>query len=415
MAAKALTSITTFQPTGRKRNPIKTPSMCSFLKPFSIRHLRFLPHPSPPLSLRFLTAFGSSGAPAGGGAGGGGGGRGVGAGWVGREPGGCGLAATLQLVAGDGVPPARPSDGGEEICLDTHTRTQLGTSPGGSCRLGRAGGRAAAVTAPAAGSGALAPLGTGGSETQEGKIPAALTVALLGKSGGSRLPDLLSQRTPEALPSALGVRGRAGARVGRGGCAPPPAEPLRARALRGLGLRRLLVPCLRRGSAPCRTWFQLPGEVQATHPKLHYFSPASSPFRLHAWDLAAAAAACVWGPPASYSHARTHSAVARSLSRRLAHRGAGARASETTGPTDAGTEGADPRPGATRSPRPPPRPGRRDNQVPRGSGIGVLPSPWRFWCLLLGSRWPALKYVEIRESTAYSLGNFHRICSELSE
>lgn len=94
---------------------------------------------------------------------------------MGREPGGCGLAATLQLVAGDRVPPACPSDGGEEIRLDTHTRTQLGTSPGGSCRLGRAGGRAAAVTAPAAGSGAPAPLGTGGSETQEGKIPAALT------------------------------------------------------------------------------------------------------------------------------------------------------------------------------------------------------------------------------------------------
>ena len=47
-----------------------------------------------------------------------------------------------------------------------------------------------------------------------------------------------------------------------------------------------------------------------------------APFRLHAWDLAAATA-CVWGPPASYSHALTHCAVARSRSRRLAHRGAG--------------------------------------------------------------------------------------------
>lgn len=122
---------------------------------------------------------------------------------------------------------------------------------------------------------------------------------------------------------ALRVRGRAGARVGRGGCLPLRAERLRARALRGLGLRLLPVPSLRRGSAPCRTWFQPPGEVQATRPKLHYFSSASSPCRLPAWDLAAAATACVWGPPASYSHARTHCAVARSHSRRLAHRGAG--------------------------------------------------------------------------------------------
>ena len=59
---------------------------------------------------------------------------------MGREPGGCGLAATLQLVAGDPGPPARWSDGGEEIRLDTHTRTQLGTSPGGS-RRGPGGGR----------------------------------------------------------------------------------------------------------------------------------------------------------------------------------------------------------------------------------------------------------------------------------
>lgn len=36
-------------------------------------------------------------------------------------------------------PSRAPSDGGEEIRLDTHARTQLGTSPGGSCRLGRPG------------------------------------------------------------------------------------------------------------------------------------------------------------------------------------------------------------------------------------------------------------------------------------
>lgn len=58
---------------------------------------------------------------------------------MGREPGGCGLAATLQLVARDLVPPASRSDEGEDILLDTHThaRIQLGTSLGGSSRLER--------------------------------------------------------------------------------------------------------------------------------------------------------------------------------------------------------------------------------------------------------------------------------------
>lgn len=287
---------------------------------------------------------------------------------MGREPGGCGLAATLQLVAGDGVPPARPSDGGEEICLDTHTRTQLGTSPGGSCRLGRAGGRAAAVTAPAAGSGAPAPLGTGGSETQQGKIPAALTVALLGRSGGSRLPQELSQRTPEALPSALGVRGRAGARVGRGGCAPPPAEPLRARALRGLGLRRLPVPCLRRGSAPCRTWFQLPGEVQATRPKLHYFSPASSPFRSPPGTSPPPPPACGARPPLTLTRART----ARSLAPFHAD-------SLTAEPEPGLPKLLDPLTPGPREPTPgPARPGARARRrAADGGELGALPASRR--------------------------------------
>lgn len=37
-AAKALATITTFQPAGRERNPAKTPSMCSVLKPFSVMY-----------------------------------------------------------------------------------------------------------------------------------------------------------------------------------------------------------------------------------------------------------------------------------------------------------------------------------------------------------------------------------------
>lgn len=148
------------------------------------------------------------------------------------------------------------------------------------------------MTAPAAGTRAPTQLGPCGSKDREGKIPASLTVALLGRSGGSRLPRVLSPRTQEALRSALRVRGRAGARVGRGGCSPPPADQLRAPALSGLRFRRSPLPCPRRGSALCRTWLQPPGEVQETSPKLHYFSPASSPSRLPALDLAAAAAAC---------------------------------------------------------------------------------------------------------------------------
>lgn len=67
---------------------------------------------------------------------------GEGAGWVGREPGGCGLAGTLQLAAGDLVPPASRSDGGEEILLDTHARATCWA------RLGEA---AASSSAPGTG------------------------------------------------------------------------------------------------------------------------------------------------------------------------------------------------------------------------------------------------------------------------
>lgn len=175
------------------------------------------------------------------------------------------------------------------------------------------------MTAPAAGSGAPSQLGTGGLRTQEGKIPATLTVALLGGLGGSGLPEELSPRTPEVSPSARRVRGCAGALVGQGGCAPLPAEQLRSPALPGLRLLRPPVPCPRHGSAPCRTWFQPLREVQETRPKLHYFSPACHPSaRLPAPDLAAAAAACVWGPPASYSHAPRTALFVCSHSRRFA-------------------------------------------------------------------------------------------------
>ena len=221
---------------------------------------------------------------------------------MGREPGGWGLAATPQLVAGDPIPPARPSDGGEEILLDTHSRTQLGTSPGGSRR--EPGGGRDSTSRGEPGAHAAWPRRLQDPGRKDPSLTDCRSFRLTRRKQAAQGPVT---RTQEVLRSALRVWGRAGARVGRGGCSPPPAEPLRAQALRGLGLPRSPLPCPRRGSAPCRTWLQPPGEVRETRPKLHYFSPASSPSWLPAPDLAAAAAACVWGPPASYSHARTHS------------------------------------------------------------------------------------------------------------
>lgn len=87
-----------------------------------------------------------------------------------------------------------------------------------------------------------------------------------------------------------------------------------------------------------------------------YFSPASSSSLLPARDLGAAAcAACVWGPPASYSHARTHSLVRSLASTPTRCPPRRSRATETTRPTAAGTAGAARWPGVTR--RRPPRPG----------------------------------------------------------
>lgn len=124
---------------------------------------------------------------------------------MGREPGGCGLAATLQLVARDLVPPASRSDEGEDILLDTHTRAHASSwarlwevAAGWSAR-----DRAAAVTARAAGSPRSAQLGTGGRRTQRGKIAAALTVALLKASRATKLADIV---TADARGSAPRVR-----------------------------------------------------------------------------------------------------------------------------------------------------------------------------------------------------------------
>ena len=119
-------------PRGKASPPLSRrtalPSACSGRLPCWIpalgrRHLRFLPHPSPPpFSLRFLPGLGEHGSGSWRSRGGGRRRGGVRARWVGREPRGCGLAATLQLVAGDPTPPACLSDGGEDIRLDTHTR-----------------------------------------------------------------------------------------------------------------------------------------------------------------------------------------------------------------------------------------------------------------------------------------------------
>ena len=89
----------------------------------------------------------------------------------------------------------------------------------------------------------------------------------IGKEQASQ--GAVTEDTGGSALSALSP-GCAGARALRGGCALPPAEWLRAPAVRGLGLLRPPVPCPRCGSAPCRTWLQSPGEVQETLPKLHY-------------------------------------------------------------------------------------------------------------------------------------------------
>lgn len=160
------------EPLGRVRPPLPG------------RHLRLLPRPPRPSSLGLLHASGSrerqlEEEP--GTRGEAGRGR-EGAGWVGREPRGCGLAATLQLAAGTG-------DGGEAIRLDTHARSQLGTSPGGrQLPLGRRG-RAAAVTAPASrGERGARTAWHRGLRPRKGRTQ--LTVAFWGgaESGGSRLP-----------------------------------------------------------------------------------------------------------------------------------------------------------------------------------------------------------------------------------
>ncbi|XP_073075562.1 uncharacterized protein [Manis javanica] len=225
--------------------------------------------------------------------------------------------------------------------------------------------------------------------------PAVLTAALLGGSEERRLPNKLSPRTPEALPRALRVWDRAGACRGRGGCAPPPAERLGARALLGLRLRRPPVPCPRRESAPCRTWLQPPGEVQKTRPN-STTSPASSSARLPARDPAAAAA-CVRGPPAAYSHARTHS-PARSRpftpTRFPPRRSPGIR----NYPTNCRRECRSRRTQSSDPPPASPPPGPRDDQVPRHFSIDVFPSQWHFWCPPQESPWPTLKHLEVKQN-----------------
>lgn len=176
------------------------------------------------------------------------------------------------------------------------------------------------------------------------------------------------------------VRGRFGARPGRGGCSPPPAERLRAPALRGLGLWRPPVSCSRSGSAPCRTWLECPREVKEARPKLHYvllarflFLPAAGPgphsrlrHRCHR----------LRGGPThlllSHAHAQPRSLAPIHADWLSATE---ARVSETTGQTAAGTAGVVRWPGAThcRSSRPglPPAP------LPPGTMVSRAHSPFR--------------------------------------
>ncbi|XP_020940299.1 uncharacterized protein DKFZp434B061-like [Sus scrofa] len=296
-------------------------------------HLRFLPHPSPPpFSLRFPACLWELGSGSWRRSRGGGRGRGgVGAGWVGREPGGCGLAATLQLVAGDPGPPARWSDGGEEIRLDTHTRTQLGTSPGGS-RRGPGGGRdstsrrdSGAHTAwplrlqrPGRQDPSLTDSCSFGQIRRKQAAQGAVTEDPGGSPFGAQSPG------PRRCPPDSGSGGRPYLARAAGARSAVPGSSLlgkcRKRALNSTTSRRPPPP---RGSPP---WTSPPPPPPA--PKAR--------------------------PPLTLTRART-APLARSHPRRLALRRAQARASETTGPTANGTAGDAPGPGATC--RGPPRPG----------------------------------------------------------
>lgn len=140
------------------------------------------------------------------------------------------------------------------------------------------------MTASAAGSGEPAQLGTGGSDP--GRVEPSGPLLFGGRV--RREQAALGTVAGDAKDSALRLR-RSGARAGREGCAPPPAERLRAPAPRGHELRRPPVPCPRRGSAPCRTWLPSPGAARGSLPKLRgALLAASASSRLPGPDLAIA-------------------------------------------------------------------------------------------------------------------------------
>ncbi|XP_066229000.1 uncharacterized protein [Saccopteryx leptura] len=152
------------------------------------------------------------------------------------------------------------------------------------------------------------------------------------------------------------------------GMRPPSRRAAAGPGTVGLELRRPPVLCPHRGSAPCRTWLQSPGEVQETLPKLHLvllvrFLLFSAPAR----DLAATGRHLLRVGPARLSFTRTDS-TACSHSHGLALRRAEA-GQPKLGLTAAGSAGAAQwsavtrcpasRPGFPPAPRPLPPPPRR--------------------------------------------------------
>ncbi|XP_057593730.1 protein SPT2 homolog [Hippopotamus amphibius kiboko] len=247
----------------------------------------------------------------------------------GERQGGCGLAAALQLVAGDPIPPSRPSDGEEEIRLDTHTRTQLGTSPGGS-RRGPGGGRDSTSSGEP---GAHTAWQIGRKLTAQGPVAEDRRLSTRRSESGAAPVPAWGEEDAHLLPQSCcgprhcadsGSRGRpcraraAGAR---------PAVP--GSSLPGKCRKRALNSTTSRPPPP------LPGSPPRTWP------PPPPPARRAR-------------PPLTLTRAST-ARLARSHSSRRALRRAEARASETTGPTAAGTAGDALWAGATR--RGPPRPG----------------------------------------------------------
>lgn len=308
----------------------------------------FPTHPPPPFTQRFHPSLGELWGGSWRRGSGGGGCGGAEAGWVGKAQGGCGLAASLQLVAGPrSLPLARVMEG--KVFAQTHQRAQLGHVSGRQLAAqARRGALEAVVTASTASNRAPSQLGTSGfwPPPTKGRFPAARTVALWGRtwrkpaSGGAVTADVGGSPRSARSPGAALVPARVQedarlllllllllqSRCGLGCCADPGSGrcPCCARAA---GARpaapgsSLLGKCGKR-ALNSTTWRQPP-------PPGSFPAPDSQP---------RAPPACAARPPASSS--RTQLAPIQHHQLSFWPTRAPAPRSSRTGPIAAGTAGA---------------------------------------------------------------------------